>query len=256
MTEPYCGSAPLPADWLAQWNLDPVLIAALATMASLHIATLLRDDGDHHGQRLGLAASAWALLAVLFVSPLCALTSALFSARVAHHVILIAFAAPMLVASMPQRWRMLNFNRIAALGVLAAVVHMALLWLWHAPAPYAAALADTGLFWVMELSLLVSAMLLWTSVLAPSSKLGATLGVLLGTVVQMGLLGAVITFARVSLYAPHIAVTEPWGLSALQDQQLAGLIMWVPASLPYLIAALALLGRRMQRAIVADEAMP
>ena len=256
MTEPYCGVAPSPIDWLSRWNWDPVLIATLAVLASLHVAVLVRDKGSQRALRLGLAVAAWTLLAAIFISPLCALTSALFSARVAHHVILIAFAAPMLVASMPQRWRVFDFNGIAAFGVLASVVHMVLLWLWHAPAPYAAALADTGLFWVMELSLLVSAMLLWMSVLAPSSKLGTTLGVLLGTVVQMGLLGAVITFARVPLYAPHIAVTEPWGLSALQDQQLAGLIMWVPASLPYLIAALALLGRRMQRAIVADEAMP
>jgi putative membrane protein len=246
----------LPADWLTQWNLDPVLIAALAVTASLHITALLRDDGDHRAKRVGLAASAWVLLAVLFVSPLCALTSALFSARVTHHVILIAFAAPMLVASMPQRWRMFNFNRIAAFGVVAAVVHMVLLWLWHAPAPYVAALADSRLFWVMELSLLLSATWLWLSVLAPSSTLGATLGVLLGTIVQMGLLGAVITFARVPLYSAHMAVTEPWGLSALQDQQLAGLIMWVPASWPYLVAALALLARRMQRAVTADEAMP
>ena len=54
----------------------------------------------------------------------------------------------------------------------------------------------------------------------------------------MGLLGAIITFARTPIYSPHFATTEPWGLSALSDQQLAGLIMWVPATIPYLLGAL------------------
>ncbi len=63
----------------------------------------------------------------------------------------------------------------------------------------------------------------------------------------MGLLGAVITFARVPLYPPHFATTDPFGLSALADQQLAGLIMWVPATIPYLAAALLLIGRGLAR---------
>ena len=68
----------------------------------------------------------------------------------------------------------------------------------------------------------------------------------------MGLLGAVITFARTPLYDAHLGATTPWGLSALQDQQLAGLIMWVPAAIPYLIAALMLLVSRFGAAF-ADE---
>jgi putative membrane protein len=57
-------------------------------------------------------------------------------------------------------------------------------------------------------------------------------------IVQMGLLGALITFAPEPLYAPHFLTTKPYGLSAHDDQQLAGLIMWVPAIAPYLLAAL------------------
>jgi putative membrane protein len=188
----------------------------------------------------------------LFVSPLCALTSALFSARVAHHAVMVAMVAPLLALSLPRA--LIPATIGGASAAAAFVVHMVLLWLWHAPAPYAAALADPAMFWVMELSLLGSAIWLWMAVLAPAARLGATLALLLGQVVQMGLLGAVITFARVPLYAAHLGVTAPWGLGALQDQQLAGLIMWVPASIPYLAAALALLARRLDRAVTADEA--
>lgn len=250
MTAPYCGAAPLPDEWLGLWNFDPVLIVALAGGAALHLAMLMRERGDDRGAKLMLAGSAWALMGVLFVSPLCALTSALFSARVAHHVALVAGVAPLLILSLPQRLARLRVPGLA--GTAAFVLHMVLLWLWHAPVPYAAALGDPRIFWSMELSLLGSALLLWVAILAPTARLGGALALLLGSVVQMGLLGAVITFARTPLYGAHLGVTTPWGLSALQDQQLAGLIMWVPAAIPYLIAALVLLVGRFG-AMVADE---
>jgi putative membrane protein len=61
--------------------------------------------------------------------------------------------------------------------------------------------------------------------------------------VQMGLLGALLTFAARPLYAPHLASTAAWGFSPLEDQQLAGLVMWAPAAGIYLGAALWLLAR-------------
>jgi putative membrane protein len=59
----------------------------------------------------------------------------------------------------------------------------------------------------------------------------------------MGLLGALLTFTGQPLYAPHFASTTPWGLTPLEDQQTAGLIMWAPAAAVYLAAALLMLGR-------------
>lgn len=243
MIDPYCGSAPVPAEWLSRWNLDFTLLAALGVIALLHLTTLWRETADGRAPRLGAAATAWALIAVMFISPLCALTSALFSARVAHHAVLVAVIAPLLVMSLPRAWAL---TKLVRLGAFAFVAHMVVLWFWHAPVPYAAALRDSRIFWVMELSLLFSAIWLWMCVFAPSGALGSMVGFLLGTVIQMGALGAILTFARVPLYAAHLSVTEPWGLSALQDQQLAGLIMWVPGAIPYLAAALALLANRIQ----------
>lgn len=131
--------------------------------------------------------------------------------------------------------------------------HAGILWLWHAPVPYAAAMSDDLLFWAMQLSLLISAVVVWLAVLSPAASFGAALTLMLGMVVQMGLLGALITFAKVPLYQPHFSTTEPFGLSTLADQQLAGLIMWVPATIPYLVAALLLVGRALTGAATAGR---
>jgi len=235
---PYCGRAPLPSDWLAQWNVDVFLLVPMAALLGLHVAALARA-GEWPGKGRWLAA-VWFMLAVLFVSPLCALSSALFSVRVVHHVVLVALVAPAIVMSLPDRWREFPLHKGA--GFLF-VLNVAIIWLWHAPAPYAAAMSSDLLFWAMQLSLLMTAVALWLAVLSPAARFGSALTVLLGMVIQMGLLGALITFARVPLYTPHFGTPEPFGLTTLADQQLAGLIMWIPATLPYLVTALLLIAR-------------
>jgi len=245
MFDPYCGAAPVPAEWLGRWNLDPVLIATMALAAGAQMAWFGREDPAIRHRKVATSAIVWLLLALAFVSPLCALTSALFSARVTHHVILVAIVAPLAVLALPDRWRQVPAS-LSGLGLLA-LLHAAVLWFWHAPAPYAAALQSHALFWVMELSLLGSAVLLWLAVLSARAPTVSALLALLLTVIQMGLLGAAITFAREPLYAAHFATTQPWGLSVLADQQLAGLIMWVPAVIPYLVAGLIMAGAGLSR---------
>jgi putative membrane protein len=235
--EPYCGPAPLPQDLIGRWNLDPILLLAMAAIAALHLLALVRT-GEFRRKQWFFVAS-WLTLSVLFISPLCVLSSALFSVRVTHHVILIALIAPILLLSLPDRWLVLSF-RSGTLAAFAFVIHTGVVWFWHAPSAYAFALSDDLAFWVMQLSLAVSALVLWLCVLSPGIPLGASIAVLLGSVMQMGLLGALITFAPLPLYLPHYLTTEPFGLSVLADQQLAGLIMWVPAIIPYLAAALIL----------------
>ncbi|WP_027135490.1 cytochrome c oxidase assembly protein [Geminicoccus roseus] len=230
---PYCGAAPHPAELLARWNLDPWLLLALAVVAG---AYALGDGRRADRGQLRLFVSGWVMLVAIFVSPLCALTSALFAARVAHHVVLIGVAVPLLVLSLRPRSPLLPVGA-------AALLHAVVVWFWHAPMPYTAALGSDLLFWVMQLSLVASAWLFWQGVFSARSAPTAVLMALLGTVVQMGLLGALITFAPAPLYPPHFLTTAPFGLSALEDQQLAGLIMWVPSILPYLAVALALAAR-------------
>jgi putative membrane protein len=118
------------------------------------------------------------------------------------------------------------------------LVHTVAMWLWHAPVPYAFALSSDLAYLAMEASLLVSAFLLWQAMLAGSTHPGRALAALLGSIVQMGMLGALFTFATRPLYEAHMTTTLPFGLTPLADQQLAGIILWVPAAIPYLVAAM------------------
>jgi putative membrane protein len=92
----------------------------------------------------------------------------------------------------------------------------------------------------MQLTLLGSAWLMWRSIFSPLLPTGPALMALVATIGHMGLLGALIVFAPVPLYVVHFATTAAWGLTPLADQQLAGLLMWVLAMIPYLAAGLSL----------------
>jgi putative membrane protein len=218
----YCGPPPLPADFWTSWNLDPVLLAAL-----IAAALLLRREPA------GLAAVV--VMTVASVSPLCALSSALFSARVVHHVLLFAGAAPLLALALRAR----TTGSIALSFATSTLV----LWAWHHPAAYDLALANVLVYWLMQLTLLGSAVWFWRAVFAADrAPVDSFLFVTAGFA-QMGMLGSILTFAPSSLYAAHAVAPLDWGLTPLQDQQLGGLIMWVPAGLPYAAAAV-LLARR------------
>lgn len=233
---PYCGVAPLPGELMGRWNLDPLLLLVLAAAAIGWQLTIGRSEP----QRGRAFYAALVLTVILFVSPFCALTSALFSARVVHHVLLTAAVAPMLALSFPAA-------RLRIPGPLAfwTAAQALIFWSWHSPHLYALALSSDAVYWLMQLTLLGSAFGFW-SVLRRSSE-PASVAALLATMVQMGLLGALITFAASPLYSPHFASTLPWGLEPLEDQQLAGLIMWAPSAAIYLAAALVIAGRWLSR---------
>ncbi|HEU4820110.1 MAG TPA: cytochrome c oxidase assembly protein [Qipengyuania sp.] len=181
-----------------------------------------------------------AIAVLLFVSPFCALSSALFSARVAHHVLLTAVAAPLAIYALP-------LGKLRWPGSLSMWTGLQALtfWVWHAPAVYGAALSSDLVYWAMQLSLLGTAMGFWAAVRRASAP--SAVAALLFSTVQMGLLGALITFAGAPLYAPHYFTTMAWGYTPLEDQQLAGLIMWAPSAALYLAAALLVAGRWLTR---------
>lgn len=222
MNSIYCGPAPLPQEIWVSWNLDPFLIAALIAMT----VVVRRSPA-------GLAAVA--ILIVAFVSPLCALSSALFSARVVHHVLLIAGAAPLLSIALRTPMR----HGIA----LPFAVSTLVLWGWHHPAAYDLALSNVAVYWLMQLSLLASATWFWRAVFTSDNAPVERIVFVVASFAQMGMLGAILTFAPNALYAAHVIAPFDWGLTPLRDQQLGGLIMWVPAGLPYAAAAV-LLARR------------
>jgi putative membrane protein len=232
---PYCGSPPIPGELLTRFNLDPVLIVALLVLGIGHVSAA-------QSTRARLSAGCgWVIAAAAFVSPLCALSVSLFSARVGQHMILVLLAAPLIAYA----WPFGGGRRGAARLWLSAAVFFAALWFWHMPAPYDATFSSTGIYWSMHLTLFGSAILLWRELLHHGAERTAdVLAVAALTSMQMGLLGAVLTFAGHPLYFWHLlAMTSVWGLTPLQDQQLGGIFMWVPGILLFLWAALRSLAR-------------
>lgn len=234
---PYCGTPPLPSEILGRFNLDPVLIGSLLVLAGLHVRGVWRSGSA------GAVISGWVIAAAAFVSPLCALSVSLFSARVGQHMALILLAAPLIALGLPQRrshggWR----------AWLTAVAFFGLLWFWHMPLPYDATFASTPVYWSMHVTLFGSAILLWREILHHSSTQAfeaLAIGVL--SSMQMGLLGAVLTLAERPLFAPHLLTTQAWGFTPLEDQQLGGTLMWVPGILLFLWTSLRSLHRLWSR---------
>lgn len=240
---PYCGAPPDPASLPFRWNLDPVLLAALAA-AVVAYAVLGRRGVSPSAVappwRRACFYGGWALGAAALISPLCALSVSLFSARVGQHMILEMIVAPLIAVGWPAP------RPRSALA--AAVAFAAALWFWHAPGPYTATFESGFAYWLMHATLFGAALWLWTALLgAAAGRLGAFLAAALITTLQMGILGAVITFAARPLYRVHGFTTQAWGLSPLEDQQLGGVIMWVPAGAIFLGAILIATAAAMRR---------
>lgn len=213
----------LPQDWWLAWSLAPAtLLPLLALLAWLIVH-----------RRAPWPLIGWGLLALALVSPICRLAATLASAHMAQLMLLLAgmallAAGSRVCAHMPRPGP-------------AALVHGALLWLWHFPPVYAAALEHAWLHLTALALLLGSGWWFWRAVLlAPVPHRGTALLALLATMAHTGLLGALLTFAGQPLYPLQAAGARAWGLEPLHDQQLAGLLMWVVGAVGYLAAAMAL----------------
>lgn len=263
----HSGQPLAPHDLWSAWNLDPALLGGFL------LAALAYRRGQTGGPRrpidtwrakcftLALVALALALL-----SPLDALSSALASAHMVQHLLLLLVAAPLLALSAPSsailrgsplavrrasgRWRRrlgLTHANLAVLRHPAAawLLHVGVVWFWHAATPYDAAL-DNELLHVLEhASFLLTAVLFWHTVIGVrgAARVSGGLGVLLvfAMAMQSVFLSALLTFARTPWYSGYATTTASWGLDPIADQQLAGVIMWIPAGGIYLAVALALL---------------
>jgi putative membrane protein len=261
------GQPPAPHDLWSAWNLHPVLLLGLLLTAWAY------QRGQTRGPRRPVDtwrarcfAAALVALGLALLSPLDALSSALASAHMVQHLLLVLVAAPLLALSAPSsailrgspltlrrasgRWRRrlgLTHGNLGVLGHPAAVwlLNVGVLWFWHASAAYDAAL-DNELLHVLEhASFLVTAVLFWHVVVGGRGavRVSRGLGVLLvfAMAMQSVFLSVLLTFARTPWYSGYAETTAPWGLDPLTDQQLAGVIMWIPAGGIYLAVALVLL---------------
>ena len=166
------------------------------------------------------------------------------NARVGQHMILETLAAPLIAAGLPERSPS-RTNR----ALWAAAAFAALLWFWHAPSPYDATFRNDAIYWLMHLSTFAAA--LWfcrEMIQAVERRLAVFLAAAIATTLQMALLGALLTFAGEPLFRAHLLTTAAWGLSPLEDQQLGGVIMWIPAGAIFLAAILWAVASTLRRA--------
>jgi len=198
------------------------------------------------------------MLFIFLISPLDGLDDQLFSAHMAQHMVLMMVAPPLLVFGRPtlawlwafplparrligQTWTRTGLrhfvHEIGAPPVIW-ILCSAALWFWHLPAPFAWSLASEPVHALEHICFFGTSLAFWSLVLEPLAKRRIGYGLTIIFVVtfglQMGLIGALLTFAGHPLYAAYSLTTEQWGLSPLEDQQLGGLSMWIPASLIHL----------------------
>ena len=220
-------------------------------------------------KRAGLFAAGWLVLAGALVSPLHEAGERSFAAHMTEHELLMLLASPLLVLSRPLAVMLWGFGPGArrALGrisgtpliagfwlrltepVTATAIQAAALWLWHAPSLFDRALASERWHAAQHLSFVLSALLFWSAMLGPRgagspASAGRALAALclFATSVISGALGALMAFAESPWYSGYARLgMAPFGLTPAEDQQLAGLIMWVPGGLVHAAAALLLI---------------
>jgi putative membrane protein len=155
------------------------------------------------------------------------------------------------VWAIPQTWRvafaqMFVIPILTGLGsepIAATALHSATIWAWHLPPLFDAALANRWIHMAQHVSFLATALLFWWAVLnVPLARRGVAAFHLFATMLALTFLGALMTLSSHPLYASYHA-HQVFQLSPLEDQQLAGLIMWVPGCAVYAVAALTLLGQ-------------
>jgi cytochrome c oxidase assembly factor CtaG len=251
------------------WTLDASITLPLALAALLFgigTARLWRRAGFGHGVKTWQAlafAGGCMLLVIALVSPLHWLGEHLFSAHMLEHEVLMALAPPLLVLARPGIAVLWSLPRSARRGLgslggslaglwrvltepwVATALHALALWTWHAPALYDAALEDEALHWLEHFCFLATALLFWWALLAGRGHrqgFGAAIFYLFITASHTAFLGILIAVAKHPLYPLQTEAAARWGLDPLADQQLAGLIMWVPGGMIYAVAALALGG--------------
>jgi putative membrane protein len=251
-----------------RWSWEPWVVSPILVTILLYSAGRIRMR-----RRSANRLSPWpavsfatgiAALVIALDSPVHTVGEQLFWVHMTQHELLMLVAAPLLVMAsplvpflwaLPQTWRerlgrasktkiwSATWIAISSAGA-AWIIHAIALWVWHAPALFEAALHSEWIHAAQHLCFLGSALLFWwTLIHGRHGRLGygAAVVYVFTTAAHNSVLGALLTFAPRAWYPTYAATTQLWSLSPLEDQQLGGLIMWVPAGVLLLVVGLALL---------------
>jgi len=220
-------------------------------------------------------AAGWLSLAAALTSPLHWIGERLFTAHMIEHEVVMAVSAPLLALARPvgaflwalpramraglarTAWRPWVRATWSALThpMVATVLHGVAIWAWHVPVLFEAAVLNLGAHRLQHATFLSTALLFWWSLLRARNPSPAV-GHVLATMVHTGLLGAMMTFAPRVAYVWQTADAGRWGLTPLEDQQLAGLVMWVAAGSLYAGAALGFAATWIRRSAGGAHATP
>ena len=253
------------------WSADPWLLTPLYIIGiAFYIGTqrLWHHAGGGRGvsfRQVGAFWAGWLIVALALTSPLHWLGERLFTVHMIEHELLMVVGAPLMAlaringpllwslpsALRPAAGRCLNLPIVARPWALvshplsATALHGLALWIWHAPPLYALALQNTAVHRFQHVSFFATALLIWWVLLhgrgmGRSVRLrdGIAIGCLFVTVLHSGVLGALLTLSTHIWIPGQGALAGEFGLSPLEDQQLAGILMWVPMGILYTGAAL------------------
>lgn len=254
---------------LADWQFDPALMMNLALVVWLYARGLarLRESSQTRVSFgkvniLGFSVGLLILIGCL-VSPLDPLSSQLASAHMVQHMTIMTVAAPLVAfgapglllgLGLPPRGRLVScrarrFFR-SAIGrpdkslFGCWIIYALIMWTWHFPMFYESAMQDPLIHDLQHLSFFLAALLFWQPIVdpfyRPKQNKGAAVFYLFTTTLHATILGVFMTVAPTAWYPHYNGITELWNLSVLEDQQLAGLIMWMPACAAYAICAIGL----------------
>jgi putative membrane protein len=234
------------------WKPDPFAASVLIATAGLYLAGLarLRRRGAIvRGSEIAAFTAGWLVLAISLLSPLATLSEWLFSVHMTQHELLMLVAAPLIAIGRPvapMLWALPAAARRASTrprirgGIawftspfVVFIVHALALWIWHAPMLYEAAVLDDRLHLVQHVCFTASAVLFWwTLIHGRYGRLGygAAVIYIFGTALHSGGLGALLAFSGAPWYQLYVERAGVGG-DPIQDQQLAGFIMWVPAGI-------------------------
>lgn len=251
--------------WL-RWGTEPSTGVALTTITVVYAAGVRaawRRAGRGRGIRMSQVAwfaTGVLVLVIALASPIDAMSDDLFAAHMVQHVLLATVAPPLLLLGAPvpallwalppaprrraARWaartRLRGVWHALTAPAAAWLIHAVAIWAWHMPRLYELALGNPGVHALEHVCFVGSATLVWWTIVHPrlARRTAYAIGILtiFGTALQTGALGALLTLSGTAWYSVHVAGAASWGLTALEDQQIAGLIMWVVGGLLYLVA--------------------
>lgn len=256
-----------PSVWGEEWSWEPGIVIPMLAFAFIYGGGAIRRGNLHRLRwRHASFAGGWVSLFLALTSPIHELGEQLFSAHMLQHEIMILISAPLIAAAHPGATCLWAFAPRQRSGIgswmhriesswwmsfvstplNAWILEAAALWLWHVPALYEATLRSDWIHAAQHLSFLLTAVLFWSALYGmgrSATNFGAAALYVFGTAVHCSALGALLTFSRVLWYPAYASTTMRWGLSPLTDQQLGGVIMWVPSGVVFIVIALALMAK-------------